>query len=147
MDDFKAAYVKIVNECKQAVEDKRDEFIKEVKKSINIEQEVQHLAQLEMIPGLQESLVSILTTIKDQSAVLSKLDELKKALASIPSQPNGSSLAGSTVSPYGGISRPYIPSTQPANPQPQPSHQVEESDHTTESKQKRGGIFSFFRKR
>ena len=146
MVDFKAAYVKIVNECKQAVEDKREEFIKEIKKSINIEQEVQHLAQLEMLPGLKESLVSILDTIKDKSAVLSKLDELKKSMASIPSQPNGSSMTGNTVSPYGGVSRPYIPSSQPASPQPQQSHSVEESNHAVKKKKKRGGIFSIFRK-
>ena len=146
MVDFKAAYVKIVNECKQAVEDKREEFIKEIKRSINIEQEVQHLAQLEMLPGLKESLVSILDTIKDKSAVLSKLDELKKSMASIPSQPNGSSMTGNTVSPYGGVSRPYIPSSQPASPQPQQSHSVEESNHAVEKKKKRGGIFSIFRK-
>lgn len=119
MADFKTAFEKIVTECKQAVEAKRDEYIQEIKRSLDVEQEVQHLAQLEKIPGLQDTLSSILESIKDQSAVLAKLEELKKAVGSIPSASTSTSWSrdngSSPVNPYGGASRPYIPPQQPAS--------------------------------
>ena len=151
MDDFKGAYVKIVNECKQAVEDKRDEYIKEIKRSLDIEQEVQHLAQLDQIPGLQESLDLILASVKDQSALLAKLEELKKVIGSIPSQQSSNVWGGSSGSvqsnPYAGTARPYVPPTTPSNPQPQPLPRIEEPAPVNEPDQKRGGFFSIFHRR
>lgn len=118
MADFKTAFEKIVTECKQAVEAKRDEYIQEIKRSLDVEQEVQHLAQLERIPELQDTLSSILESIKDQSVVLAKLDELKKTVGSIPLSSTGTSSSrdngSSSVNPYAGTSRPYIPPQQPS---------------------------------
>ena len=52
MNEFKQAYEKIVKECMDAVEAKRDEYIAEIRKSLDLEAKNQHLAQLAKMPEL-----------------------------------------------------------------------------------------------
>lgn len=80
MTEFKSAYEKIVNECKLAVEAKREEYVEEIRKSLDLEKNDQHLAQLDKIPQIQAAVTSIRDSVENQSAVLAKLDELKKEI-------------------------------------------------------------------
>jgi tetratricopeptide (TPR) repeat protein len=80
MTEFKSAYEKIVNECKLAVEAKREEYVEEIRKSLDLEKNDRHLAQLDKIPQIQAAVTSIRDTVENQSAVLAKLDELKKEI-------------------------------------------------------------------
>lgn len=89
MREFKTVYEKIVSDCKLAVEEKRDEFIQEIRKSIDLEAKNQHLAQLEKLPIIHETLSTISDSVKETSVVLSKIDELKRE-----EQKNSSSTRG-----------------------------------------------------
>jgi tetratricopeptide (TPR) repeat protein len=80
MTEFKSAYEKIVNECKLAVEAKREEYVEEIRKSLDLEKNDRHLAQLDKIPQIQAAVTSIRDSVENQSAVLAKLDELKKEI-------------------------------------------------------------------
>ena len=80
MIEYKSAYEKIVNECKQAVEAKREEYVEEIRKSLDLEKNDRHLAQLDKIPQIQAAVSSIKDSVENQSAVLAKLDELKKEI-------------------------------------------------------------------
>lgn len=81
MVEFRGVFDRIVEECKQAVEEKRDEFIQEIKKSIDLEEKNQHLAKLDKIPD-----------------IISKLEEIKKDInkaAPISGNISSSSFSGS----------------------------------------------------
>lgn len=151
MGEFKTAYEKIVNECRQAVEDKRDEYIKEINKSLNIEAKDQHLAQLEKIPALQDGLESIRKAISDHTAVITKLDELKKELSKLPSASGGSSWSsnsGSTQSnPFAGTTRPYTPPVQPQRPATRPQSEPIGHREEPEPEHKKRRFFGLFSKR
>lgn len=151
MGEFKTAYEKIVNECRQAVEDKRDEYIKEINKSLNIEAKDQHLAQLEKIPALQDGLESIRKAISDHTAVITKLDELKKELSKLPSASGGSSSisnSGSSQSnPYAGTTRPYTPPIQQPKPETRPQSGILGHREKIEPEKKKGGFLGLFGKR
>lgn len=90
MNDFKTAYENIVRECMSAVEAKRDEYIDEIRKSIDIEAHNKYLSNLEKIPELIALLSSIQADVKTQpevsdkvSKVLGQLDGVKQALDSM----------------------------------------------------------------
>jgi ElaB/YqjD/DUF883 family membrane-anchored ribosome-binding protein len=149
MSEFKTAYEKIVNNCKQAIEEKRDEYIQEIKKSLDLEAKNQYLAQLEKIPGMQETLTSISDSVKDPSAVLTKLDELKKEIGKIFSSSSISSLGGNSgmtsQKPYVEISRPNVPPTQSRDPFSQP--RADEPAKHSESEPQKRRLFGIFGKR
>ncbi len=90
MNDFKSAYEDIVKECMSAVEEKRNEYIAEIRKSIDLEKGNQHLANLDKIPELVQLLNTISTNIKVESDMLTKIQkgseqilEVKNTLDSI----------------------------------------------------------------
>ena len=64
MRDFKDGYERIVNECKSAVESKREEFLAEIQNSLELEAKNRHLANLDKIPEIVSLLSSIQTGIK-----------------------------------------------------------------------------------
>lgn len=151
MGEFKTAYEKIVNECRQAVEDKRDEYIKEINKSLNIEAKDQHLAQLEKIPAIQDGLEAIRKAVGDHSAVITKIDELKKELSRLPSSSSGTSWSGNTgntqSNPYAGTTRPYTPPAQTQRPEPQSQPRIPEPTVEPKTEHTKGGFFGLFGKR
>ena len=73
MNDFKLAYEKIVKECMDAVEDKRGEYIAEIRKSLDLETKNQHLSQLAKMPELLSILSAIQTSVKVQPEVSNKI--------------------------------------------------------------------------
>lgn len=90
MNDFKSAYEVIVKECMSAVEAKRDEYIAEIRKSIDLEAQNKYLSNLGKIPELIELLSSIQADVKTQpevsekvSKVLGQLEGVKQALDSM----------------------------------------------------------------
>lgn len=90
MNDFKHAYEDIIKECKSAVEAKRDEYIAEIRKSIDLEAQNKYLSNLAKIPELIVLLSSIQTDVKTQpevsekvSKVLGQLDGVKQTLDSM----------------------------------------------------------------
>lgn len=85
MNDFKQAYVKIVKECMSAVEAKRDEYIAEIRKSLDLEDKNQHLAQLAKIPELLALLSSIQSSVKVQPDVASKITTVSSQIEGVKS--------------------------------------------------------------
>ena len=85
MKDFKQAYEKIVKECMDAVEAKRDEYIAEIRKSIDLEAKNQHLAQLARMPELLELLSTIQASVKVQPEVSSKISAVSNQIDSVKS--------------------------------------------------------------
>lgn len=90
MNGFKLAYEKIVKECMDAVEAKRDEYIAEIRKSLDLEAKNQHLAQLAKMPELLTLLSNIQSYVKVQPDVSSKIttvtnqiDDVKSTLDSM----------------------------------------------------------------
>lgn len=73
MNDFKEAYKKIVKDCMDTVEAKRDEYIAEIRKSLDLEAKNQHLAQLAKMPELLALLSNIQASVKVQPEVSSKI--------------------------------------------------------------------------
>ena len=85
MNDFKQAYEKIVKECMSAVEAKRDEYIAEIRKSLDLEDKNQHLAQLAKIPELLALLSSIQSSVKVQPDVVSKITTVSSQIEGVKS--------------------------------------------------------------
>lgn len=85
MNDFKQAYEKIVKECMDAVEAKRDEYIAEIRKSIDLEAKNQHLAQLAKIPELLALLSNIQSSVKVQPEVSSKISTVSNQIDAVKS--------------------------------------------------------------
>ncbi len=80
MADFKSAYEKIVKECMDAVEAKRDEYIGEIRKSLDLEAKNQHLSKLDKIPELISLLELIQSSVKGQPEVSSKLTSVSEQI-------------------------------------------------------------------
>ena len=85
MNDFKQAYEKIVKECMSAVEAKRDEYIAEIRKSLDLEAKNQYLAQLTKIPELLALLSSIQSSVKVQPDVASKITTVSSQIEGVKS--------------------------------------------------------------
>lgn len=85
MNDFKQAYEKIVKECMDAVEVKRDEYIAEIRRSLDLEAKNQHLAQLAKIPELLELLSGIQSSVKVQPEVSSKITTVSSQIDGVKS--------------------------------------------------------------
>lgn len=85
MNDFKQAYEKIVKECMDAVEAKRDEYIAEIRRSLDLEAKNQHLAQLAKIPELLELLSGIQSSVKVQPEVSSKITTVSSQIDGVKS--------------------------------------------------------------
>lgn len=90
MNDFKSAYERVVQECLDAVEAKREEFIAEIRKSLDLEAKNQYLSNLDKMPELMTLLSAIRTDVKGQpevlekvSNVLARIREVKQALDSM----------------------------------------------------------------
>lgn len=80
MNEFKQAYEKIVKECMDAVEAKRDEYIAEIRKSLDLEAKNQHLAQLAKMPELLALLANIQSSVKVQPEVSSKISTVSNQI-------------------------------------------------------------------
>lgn len=85
MNDFKQAYEKIVKECMDAVEAKRDEYIAEIRKSLDLEAKNQHLAQLAKMPELLTLLSNIQSSVKVQPEVASKITTVSTQIDGVKS--------------------------------------------------------------
>lgn len=85
MNEFKQAYEKIVKECMDAVEAKRDEYIAEIRKSLDLEAKNQHLAQLAKMPELLAILANIQSSVKVQPEVSSKISTVSGQIDGVKS--------------------------------------------------------------
>lgn len=84
MLEFRKSFEEIVGNCKAAVEAKRDEYIKEITKSLDLEAKNQHLAQLEKMQDLVSTLSSIRSSVERQPDTVQKLiDAVTEQIASI----------------------------------------------------------------
>ena len=151
METFKNDFERIVNECKQAVEDKRSEYIAEIKKSIDLEANNKHLAHLDKLDEILSGLTTIKASVKDQATVPHKLDEVKTQIANIKVQGVSTGMSSSAnnggQNPYAGQSRPYIPPTTPNAGQRQPQTPLTQTQQKEEEPKSRGGLFGLFGRR
>ena len=151
METFKKDFERIVNECKQAVEDKRSEYIAEIKKSIDLEANNKHLAHLDKLDEILSGLTTIKASVKDQATVPHKLDEMKTQIANIKVQGVSTGMSSSAnnggQNPYAGQSRPYIPPTTPNAGQRQPQTPLTQTQEKEEEPKSRGGLFGLFGRR
>lgn len=151
MGAFKKDFEKIVNECKQAVEDKRSEYIAEIRKSIDLEANNKHLAHLDKLDEILSGLTTIKSSVKDQATVPHKLDEMKTQIANIKVQGVSTGMSSSAnnggQNPYAGQSRPYVPPTTPNAGQRQPQTPLTQSQPKEEEPKSRGGLFGLFGRR
>ena len=151
MEIFKKDFERIVNECKQAVEDKRSEYIAEIKKSIDLEANNKHLAHLDKLDEILSGLTTIKASVKDQATVPHKLDEMKTQIANIKVQGVSTGMSSSAnnggQNPYAGQSRPYIPPTTPNAGQRQPQTPLTQTQEKEEEPKSRGGLFGLFGRR
>ena len=151
METFKKGFERIVNECKQAVEDKRSEYIAEIKKSIDLEANNKHLAHLDKLDEILSGLTTIKASVKDQATVPHKLDEVKTQIANIKVQGVSTGMSSSANSggqnPYAGQSRPYVPPTTPNAGQRQPQTPLTQTQEKEEEPKSRGGLFGLFGRR
>lgn len=151
METFKKDFERIVNECKQAVEDKRSEYIAEIKKAIDLEANNKHLAHLDKLDDILSGLTTIKASVKDQATVPHKLDEMKTQIANIKvhgvSTGMSSSANNGGQNPYAGQSRPYVPPTTPNAGQRQPQTPLTQSQPKEEEPKSRGGLFGLFGRR
>lgn len=85
MNDFRQAYGKIVKECMDAVEEKRDEYIAEIRKSLDLEAKNQHLAQLAKMPELLALISNIQSSVKVQPEVSKMLTIVSNQIDSVKS--------------------------------------------------------------
>ena len=85
MNEFKQAYEKIVKECMDAVEAKRDEYIAEIRKSLDLEAKNQHLAQLAKMSELLALLSNIQSSVKVQPEVSSKITTVSNQIDGVKS--------------------------------------------------------------
>lgn len=69
MQDFKTAYDTIVRDCKTGVEQKLEEFIKALNKTLDVEDANRKLSNLDRLQALESSLGEIKTAIADKSAI------------------------------------------------------------------------------
>ncbi|MGM9786906.1 MAG: hypothetical protein ACI3ZS_08740 [Candidatus Cryptobacteroides sp.] len=151
METFKKDFERIVNECKQAVEDKRSEYIAEINKSIDLEANNKHLAHLDKLDEILSGLTTIKASVKDQATVPHKLDEMKTQIANIKVQGVSTGMSSSAnngaQNPYVGQSRPYVPPTTPNAGQRQPQTPLTQSQPKEEEPKSRGGLFGLFGRR
>ena len=151
METFKKDFERIVNECKQAVEDKRSEYIAEIKKSIDLEANNKHLAHLDKLDEILSGLTTIKASVKDQATVPHKLDEVKTQIANIKVQGVSTGMSSSAnnggQNPYAGQSRPYIPPTTPNAGQRQHQTPLTQTQEKEEEPKSRGGLFGLFGRR
>lgn len=85
MNNFKHALESIMNECMDAVEAKRDEYIAEISKSLDLEAKNQYLAQLAKMPELLTVLSNIQSSVKVQPEVSSKITTVSSQIDSVKS--------------------------------------------------------------
>lgn len=151
METFKKDFERIVNECKQAVEDKRSEYIAEIKKAIDLEANNKHLAHLDKLDEILSGLTTIKASVKNQATVPHKLDEMKTQIANIKVQGVSTGMSSSAnnggQNPYAGQSRPYVPPTTPNAGQRQPQTPLTQSQPKEEEPKSRGGLFGLFGRR
>ena len=69
MQDFKTAYDTIVRDCKTGVEQKLEEFIKALNKTLDVEDANRKLSNLDRLQALESGLGEIKTAIADKSAI------------------------------------------------------------------------------
>lgn len=151
METFKKDFERIVNECKQAVEDKRSEYIAEIKKSIDLEANNKHLAHLDKLDEILSGLTTIKASVKDQATVPHKLDEMKTQIANIKVQGVSTGMSSNAnnggQNPYAGQSRPYVPPTTPNAGQRQPQTPLTQPQQKEEEPKSRSGLFGIFGRR
>ena len=69
MQDFKTAYDGIVRDCKAGVEQKLEEFISALNKTLDVEDANRKLSNLDRLKSLESGLADIKTAVTDRSAI------------------------------------------------------------------------------
>ena len=69
MRDFKTAYDGIVRDCKAGVEQKLEEFISALNKTLDVEDANRKLSNLDRLKSLESGLADIKTAVTDRSAI------------------------------------------------------------------------------
>ena len=83
MKGFRTEYEKIIKECIEAVEANRDEYIAEIRKTLDLEAKNQHLAHLDKIPELIALLSAIQSDVKVHPEVLNKVLTVSKQIEEV----------------------------------------------------------------
>lgn len=84
LQDTKKQFEQTAADCLRAVNDKRNQYIEEIKQSLDIEAKDQHLAKLEQIPDMFKTLDTIAQSApskEDIKNISDKLGELKEAIS------------------------------------------------------------------
>lgn len=96
MKDFKSAYEKVMSECKVAVEAKRNQFVDEINRSLDLEAKNQYLSQLANIPQLLSMLSNIQSSVKVQPEVSAKITNVLNQIEEIKSSLDATNPKGMT---------------------------------------------------
>ena len=83
MNDFRTAYERIVRECIEAVEAKREDFLAEIRRSLDLEAKNQYLAQLDNIPELLNRLGAIQSSVGVQPEVSNKISTVSNQIVGV----------------------------------------------------------------
>ena len=83
MNDFRTAYERIVRECIEAVEAKREDFLAEIRRSLDLEAKNQFLAQLDNIPELLNRLGAIQSSVGVQPEVSNKISTVSNQIVGV----------------------------------------------------------------
>ncbi|MCM1176343.1 MAG: hypothetical protein NC308_03180 [Clostridium sp.] len=83
MDEFIKGYTVIINDCRRTVEDKRNEYIDEIRRSLDLEAGNRHLAQLDRLEGMCESVEAIRKSVKEQPELMAKVRGLQDEVANM----------------------------------------------------------------
>ncbi|MBR5074055.1 MAG: hypothetical protein IKX26_02370 [Bacteroidales bacterium] len=102
MGDFKKAYDEIVRSCKTGVQQKLDEFINALNKTLDVEDTNRKLSNLDRLQTLETGLGEIKTAISDKTAIADVSKAVREGNAKIDELARRPIVVQSTVSSSGG---------------------------------------------
>lgn len=104
MDDFKKAYDVIVRKCKTGVEQKLEEFITALNKTLDVEDANRKLSNLDRLQALEAGLGEIKAAIADKSALTDVSKAVREGNAKIEDLARRPIVVQRAASPSGGTS-------------------------------------------
>ena len=104
MDDFKKAYDDIVRKCKTGVEQKLEEFIIALNKTLDVEDANRKLSNLDRLQALEAGLGEIKAAIADKSALTDVSKAVREGNAKIEDLARRPIVVQRAASPSGGTS-------------------------------------------
>lgn len=104
MDDFKKAYDDIVRKCKTGVEQKLEEFITALNKTLDVEDANRKLSNLDRLQALEAGLGEIKAAIADKSALTDVSKAVREGNAKIEDLARRPIVVQRAASPSGGTS-------------------------------------------